>query len=202
MQDSKFTLSDDEIKLLSDKNFFIQKKNSSEKIISALGELNDSINKIKNEYTNILPELALTVAGKISKGENYLGFPWIVLDNPRIFTNKDVFAFRSMFWWGNYFSFTLQLSGIYLQQHSENILQNFEKLKRKNYLICINKELWIHHLESDNYSRLDDFDKIKMKKLIDENLFFKISRKLELNDWKEFIKTGKKIVNEYFELIS
>src|SRR5450755_2986522 len=48
---------------------------------------------------------------RISKGENYKGLPWVVLDYPRAFGRLDVLAVRTLFWWGNYFSVTLHLKG-------------------------------------------------------------------------------------------
>src|SRR5450631_2869683 len=50
---------------------------------------------------------------RISKGENYKGLPWVVLDYPRAFGRLDVLAVRTLFWWGNYFSVTLHLKGVY-----------------------------------------------------------------------------------------
>ena len=48
---------------------------------------------------------------KIAKGENYLQLPYVLLDYPRCFDKENIFAIRTMFWWGNFFSITLHLSG-------------------------------------------------------------------------------------------
>jgi len=53
------------------------------------------------------------VSPKISRGENYLGLPYLVLDYPRLFRPDAVLAIRTFFWWGHFFSSTLQLSGGY-----------------------------------------------------------------------------------------
>src|SRR3954452_928432 len=50
------------------------------------------------------------VQAKISRGENYRGLPYVMLDYPRIFSKDHTFAIRSFYWWGNFFSITLQLS--------------------------------------------------------------------------------------------
>lgn len=50
-------------------------------------------------------------SGKISRGENYEGLPWMMADMPRHFGQEDVLAFRMFFWWGHYFSATWHLKG-------------------------------------------------------------------------------------------
>lgn len=55
------------------------------------------------------------VLPKISKGEQYRGLPWVMLDYPRYFDPKNGhLALRVMFWWGNYFLVQLHVSGNYL----------------------------------------------------------------------------------------
>lgn len=55
------------------------------------------------------------VLPKISKGEQYRGLPWVMLDYPRYFDPKNGhLALRVMFWWGNYLLVQLHVSGNYL----------------------------------------------------------------------------------------
>lgn len=49
--------------------------------------------------------------GKISKGENLDGFPWVVLDYPRQILQQDLFIFRTQCWFGHGFTFSLILKG-------------------------------------------------------------------------------------------
>lgn len=202
MQDSKLVFTSGELKLMIDGAFFKQKYNITKKMISAFETLNAQIEEIKISGKNYFPEQANKISGKISKGENYLGLPWIVLDNPRVFNIKDIFAYRTLFWWGNYFSFTLHLAGKYLEEYKEPILMNFENLKEKNILVCVNSKQWIHHLEKDNYLSLDNFDETRLEKLINENQFLKLSCKLELSEWKKLEKFGKKTFKEYLSLLT
>ncbi|RYZ23206.1 MAG: hypothetical protein EOO16_06060 [Chitinophagaceae bacterium] len=91
-------------------------------------------------------------SAKISKGENYLGLPYLVLDYPRSFDSRNIFALRTLFWWGNSFSSTLHLSGVYREIFSADIAANYHLLAKHNYFIGINEEdPWQHHFEEDNY---------------------------------------------------
>jgi len=200
MQDSKINFSLDEVNLINNQDFFKQKTIITKKMVSLFNELNDDIDKIKNRKDN-LPEPVKTISGKISKGENYLGLPYLVLDNPRVFSNKNIFAFRTMFWWGNYFSFTFHLSGNYLDNYKKNIYRNCETLKGKEILICIHSEQWVHHLEKENYESIDSIDRKAIKKLIEEKGFLKLSRKLDLKKWNYVSDFGTETLKEYFSLL-
>ncbi len=197
MQDSKFTLSAEELQLAGDQSFFLQKKIITQKIIAVLHELNQEIEVIKSANAASLPRDVLKISGKISKGENYLGLPYIVSDNPRVFSKQDIFAYRSMFWWGNYFSFTLHLSGKFLDDYAQNFLARLNRLKNKEYLICIHSEQWIHHLEKENYQPLDGFTKKQLTTLLNENKFLKLSRKLSLKQFKNTVNFGAETFGDY-----
>src|SRR5919199_522250 len=82
---------------------------------------------------------------KVSKGENYLGLPYLVLDYPRQFDVINVFAIRTLFWWGHFFSSTLQLAGVYKTTYAEKVESAYERLAAKNYYIGISEDPWVHH---------------------------------------------------------
>jgi hypothetical protein len=76
---------------------------------------------------NSLMEEVLKSSPKISRGENYKG-PMACFDYPRYFNKDDVFAIRTLFWWGN-FSITLHLSG-YKMKYETKIIDSFESLQK------------------------------------------------------------------------
>jgi len=95
---------------------------------------------------------------KISKGENYLGLPYLVLDYPRHFESRNIFAVRTLFWWGHSFSSTLHLSGDPKEAYGPALAAARETLSRKQYYAGINEEdPWQHHFEEDNYRALAQF---------------------------------------------
>lgn len=94
-------------------------------------------------------------APKISRGENYQGLPYLVLDYPRQFDSVNIFALRTMFWWGNFFSSTLQLSGEYKAVFTHRIEEAYESLAENKYYISVNEDPWVHHFDEENYLRID-----------------------------------------------
>src|SRR5258708_37260851 len=115
MQDTNNELSPEELKLISDADFFRRKNEITHKIEGSLAVLGENISDILQMHVKNIPSGILKIAPKISQGERYLELPWLILDYPRIFSEEDIFAFRSMFWWGKHFSFTIHLSGKYLE---------------------------------------------------------------------------------------
>jgi hypothetical protein len=93
----------------------------------------------------------LQETSKISRGENYGGLPYIVLDYPRQFDSLNIFAIRTLFWWGHEFSSTLQLAGSYKTEISAKIIAAYPDLAKRNYYIGVNDDPWQHHFEEDNY---------------------------------------------------
>lgn len=103
------------------------------------------------DQSDLFGQEALHTPPKISRGENYLGLPYIILDYPRVFREGNIFAIRSMFWWGHYFSSTLHLGGLYKLQAQEKVALHYEALSREGYYISVHEDQWLHQFEPEVY---------------------------------------------------
>ncbi len=108
---AKIQLSKLENELVNNTEWILTKQAIINKVYLLLGELHETYASILNDERYFISIFKGTKSGKISKGENYLGLPYAILDYPAIFKKEDVFAIRTMFWWGNFFSITLHVSG-------------------------------------------------------------------------------------------
>lgn len=131
------------------------------------------------------PALAqmLATGPKISRGENYEGLPWVVLDYPRYSAGDEVVFIRTMFWWGQHFSSTLQVHG--------PLANKIPLQDLRNTYICINEDRWQHHFRADNYRLLEDAepragDFIKLARRIPIDQWAEAEEKLEQN-WKDWM---------------
>ncbi len=167
-----------EFEILSDQKFLLTKSSVLAKVNDLLTVTRKEINKSLKDM--VLPNKSLFKSGKISRGENYLGLPYLVLDFPAYFTNQDTFAFRTMFWWGHYFSVTLHLSGVSLERYRDKLLENFPQFLNQDIYICVANTPWHYHFEPDNYQLLRE----EHMQLIANAPFVKLTRKLELENWK------------------
>lgn len=180
MQNTKVELSKNEMELVTNSEFILTKNRIIGKVYGMFGDLSETYKSLFNSYAPSLPQEALMPTPKIYKGENYLQLPYVMMDYPRVFSKEGIFAIRSFFWWGNYFSITLHLSGKYLKLFDCSLRAGADKLEK--YFACINNEQWHHHFELNNYQPLKNIPSI-------ENLlkkpFIKLAKNLSLHEWNK-----------------
>jgi hypothetical protein len=185
---TKIQLSILEAELLHNSEWILTKNNIIKKAQQLLGAVQENIFDYTNANAAIFPEEVFAIAAKISKGENYLGLPWLILDYPRYFDKENIFAIRTMFWWGNFFSTTLHLSGKYKERYTKNMIGNYEALKKGQFYTCVNEDQWHHHLEKENYKQVKEFSAGDFENHIRAKPFVKLSKKLSLSCWDDAIQ--------------
>jgi hypothetical protein len=126
---------------------------------------------------------AFAIPPKISRGENYGGLPYLVLDYPRIFQQHATFAIRSFFWWGHFFSSTVQLSGDYKTAALPKLEAAYPTFSAHH--IGINPDPWQHHFETDNYRPVSEMKYGDLKKLLHTQPHVKLATKLPVTDWEQ-----------------
>ena len=181
MESTNLELSKSEYALIINSDFILTKNRITEKIFLLFGALSEKYKMLLNDYTDYLPGELFINAPKIYKGERYKNLPYVMLDYPRQFSKTNVFAIRSFFWWGNYFSITLHISGKYLQMFGDVV---FESLKNKEWHISMHEDEWEHDLTTDNYILFDDTTD-KAVSNISGKSFLKIAKKISLDNWQQ-----------------
>ncbi|HLK27740.1 MAG TPA: hypothetical protein VKT28_04115 [Puia sp.] len=180
MKEAKIKLSEDELKLVQNADIILTKNVIIQKAISLFSELSENM---QAEISKIdLPEDIKSSSPKISKGENYKGLPYVILDYPRLFNHENIFAIRSFFWWGNYFSTTLHLKGNYKEMYARSILKNISLLAKKGFSISASLDEWIHEHE-DNYISLSRITENELTDIMQSKSFLKISAVTALSQW-------------------
>lgn len=124
--------------------------------------------------------------GKITKGENYRGLPYVIADYPRLFTPESVMAYRILFWWGHYFSCTWHLSGPALETFYPVLKKKWPLELPTEALLAIAGDEWQHALEAPVYQPVE-----KVVLPGDTPAFFKIALSLPLEGANQLSKTGK-----------
>ncbi len=195
---SKIQLSPFEQQLITNYEWLLTKNGILEKIKGALGALQQRQQEVLQNAGSFLPPEVLTVSAKISRGENYLGLPYMVLDYPRYFDRENIFAVRTMFWWGHFFSCTLQLSGIYKERYMPGIIAAFDQLQSENFYISHNSSQWDHHFGEDNYTALQGLNIVQFNNHLQSHPFIKMAKKISLDNWDTI---DKKLFDTYRLLI-
>ncbi len=132
--DAKVQFSAEEMQLMSDPTWILTKNSAIRKVVEMFGDLS-------GQWRGILP---WDCDPRISKGEQYKGLPWVMLDYPRVFGKEDIFAIRTMFWWGHYFSMMLHLKGEYLRTYLPVILARRAELEAAGFWPGVSDDEWEH----------------------------------------------------------
>ena len=125
---------------------------------------------------------------KISRGENYEGLPYFILDYPRVFSTENTFAFRTMVYWAGFFSFTAHFSGTTLEFAREKLLH--QSLKEKNIYLCVGKTPWAYHYRPDNYLPIHSLTAREIREIIEKKPFIKISEWHPLSKYENLTQCG------------
>jgi hypothetical protein len=181
MQQTKIQLLPAEMELVSSPDIILTKNAILQKIKSFLEEIQLMQQDIIAQHASQLPAEVLKISPKISRGENYKGLPWLVLDNPRYFEKENIFAIRSMFWWGNFFSITLHLSGRYKNIFSKNISQNLLLLSENNFHLYTGQSEWEHDMAPRLNTKVTSVNTGELEKLIAANNFLKLAVKFPID---------------------
>jgi hypothetical protein len=180
MDVAKLTLSEEELRLVTDPGVILTKNAIIRKVYGLFGELSGVMSQ-----DLILSGEVSTISPKISKGESYQGLPYVMLDHPRYFTAEHVLAIRTFFWWGNFFSVTLHLKGKYHSLYSRTLARQFNSLSVKQYAIAVCKSEWQHHTGSEDYRSLQGMDQEAFDAIIRHHPFVKLSRSFPLEQWDD-----------------
>ncbi|WP_017731464.1 hypothetical protein [Nafulsella turpanensis] len=185
---------------LHDKDFLLTKRKTIRQLQQWLSETQQALLTVANKHKNELPPHALQRSAKISRGENYHGLPYLVLDYPRLLSKEDVFSFRTFFWWGNYFSCTLHLQGHSLRTFRPTLIESLPASSLPDDFASVNDTPWEYHFQPDNYRPLSSFKSNELEELLDKD-FFKISRKLPLEEYQQLPSFARNCFQQYLRLL-
>jgi hypothetical protein len=188
MDAAKVQLSKEELALVSDPGWILTKNSIMARAVELMAGLSERITPDLDELRKwMITQSAGFIppanwdTPKISKGENYLGLPYVMLDYPRLFTREHVLAIRTMFWWGHYFSVTLHLKGWMQEMFLDVIERHTQELVDAGFHIAISEDEWRHEVEGDNYRLLKTGDLEEITRYP----FLKLSATCGLEEWNK-----------------
>ncbi|RYY57687.1 MAG: hypothetical protein EOO09_01890 [Chitinophagaceae bacterium] len=183
MDAAKIQLSEEEKGLISNGDWILTKNRVLAKVNGLLADLM-ARQQGWTATAGMHPGMAFPDAPpKISRGENYQGLPWMMLDYPRLFTPADTFAIRCFFWWGNFFSITLQLAGASQERYAARLSAAYEQFCDRHYLVAIAKDQWLHHDQPDNYIPVEGMTEDTFSAHLRTHGFAKLMTSVPLSKW-------------------
>ncbi len=185
MGQAKIRLSKTEMEIATSTELILTKNAVLRKVNELLAALQIEQRSIMTGSAMLLPLESMRSSPKISRGENYKGLPYQVLDHPRVFEQEDIAAIRTMFLWGNFFSVTLHLSGKFKKAAEQKLLDSFSTLQKLGFFICIHDEQWEHHFGEENYRSLSNTSSGQFEELVQQRSFVKLANKIPLQQWDD-----------------
>jgi hypothetical protein len=176
MNDANLQLSSAEMALVTDPAWILTKNSIMGKVVGMFALLSEEFGPL---WKGGGPDL------KISKGENYKGLPYVMLDYPRIFGREDVLAIRTMFWWGHAFTVTLHLKGQYKDLFLPVIRERWGVLAGAGYHVGVSEDEWRHEHVPDNYQRIGEGGGDELERVLRGQPFLKLSARCGLDRWEE-----------------
>jgi hypothetical protein len=204
MQRNKIPFTEAENTILQNQTFLPLKQQAIEKVISLMAALREGIDATWHDYSSNWQIPCTPDSVKISRGENYRNLPYVILDYPRKFARDDVFAFRSMFWWGHFFSYTLHLQGHSLTEFRPYLLDTLPYVQEnwEAVHLGVGKTPWQYHYGPSNYQLISHLSSGKIAEILKYHEFMKISCWLPVSaDQQEVINTGQVYFRQFMDLL-
>ena len=190
------------MELVLNADWILTKNTIIQKVNQLLGQVLIHQQAYIQQAGNTLPAEVIGLSPKISKGDNYKGLPYLVLDYPRFFNRTAIFAVRTFFWWGNFFSITLHLAGHYKNILEPVILQSLPILRQQGFYICIHPDQWEHHFEESNYLLVPEISESAFQQEIVNRPFIKLAKKIPLEQWDEAENILQAIFSQLIQLVT
>ena len=151
MQRSKLELSPQQLLLLHDANVWNTKRELVNMVSTWMAE---TLIELKSNHQAVFESLApaASLNGKITRGENHNGFPYVLLDYPNHFTKDEIVAARNLVWFGNGFHCTLHVKGTLV----DTVLRNLTGPPGRfnHVMLCASGNEWIHHVNTNDWQRI------------------------------------------------
>jgi len=181
----EFSLTDKEARYLADTDFLRTKTDIYRKTDQLLAVTQESLREYINHRNPLFGSQILTRGGKISRGENYQQLPYHVLDYPRRFATDDIFALRTMVWWGHHLSITLHLSGHSLLTYRSKLQSGLSQIQQEGWEICVGTDPWQYVQDDTYYRSAHQWTQDDWPEWVERRDFCKFSVFLSLAQWDQ-----------------
>ena len=193
---------DKESDLLYNTELFPLKRQVNQKIYVLFEQIKMRLKDTEEHKQFIFPPGTDSATGKISQGENYLSFPWVILDFPKLFNKEDIFAFRTLFWYGHYFSFSLVLGGKSADFYLSSIIKNRNFISGRSLYFSTHEDPWQHAITEENSLLLDEIGDNYLEKQVQEYGYLKITGRIHSTDSEEIYRKVEELYFSFLKTLS
>jgi hypothetical protein len=198
-QNTKIIPTNTELQIASDTNFFDVKRELTSKVINILEQYGDKL--LQEIITPVFQERGIKKTGlKVSKGENFKGYPYIVLDCPKLYSTDTEVICRTIFWWGHSWSLHFTIQGQTFARVSQS-LQDFSASLSTDWLLYTGENIWEQDVDSVLFVPITSLSKTVIYDTINKQGFFKIANKINLSNAVEWPPFSTQSYQNLFDLL-
>ncbi|HOS49302.1 MAG TPA: hypothetical protein PLG57_11725 [Bacteroidia bacterium] len=186
------------LQLLNNKQFYSDLINAETRVQALLEACSA---EIRAALEPLFPEDSplLKSAAKTTRGNNFLGYPWTIIDFPRKFESEGFMALRILCLRGHCFSITLHLSGETFKYYADRILSRKDEIP-SNYFISTNADEWMHIIDEKNYRNMNNPD-IDFEKELETTSYLKIAHKIPFEEAESLPQQAAETARILFEIL-
>jgi hypothetical protein len=182
---------EDELRLIGDKQFFLQKARIMKKVRALLDDLYTALQSDVARVNLLAPPSFNFEKYQFVKGEHLEDYPYQYLDFPKHFEGDEKFTFRSLFWWGHHFAFAMILEGRTLLQCKQNLINRYHQVAGKDIHLSLSASPW-EWKRGEGYTLPVTHDrKSEVAAVLGGRRFFKLCRFVRHDD---AVVTGGRLV--------
>lgn len=207
---SEIQLSEAEFSILSDRTHFEIRERLNAKINQLLLELKQELSKVHQQTPAGLTGKGWISEAKLSRGENYKGLPYRVLDYPAHFSRAHTFLFRALVLWGHHLSFHLILTGDFITEFGPRLSAGFADLTGSHFHLSQQASPWEWELDATSHLALSALSPEQFHEQVTQGIplsendtrFVKLSRSLDLNEYARLPQVGSETLGLLLELLA
>lgn len=175
-------LTPDEIRLVTDKEFFKVKAAITPKIRAMLEAVHEALKQELAGIPLIAPSGFDPDKRQYVKGEHLEDCPYQYLDFPKHFEGDNKFTFRTLFWWGHHVVFALILEGEGLRQYKQNLINRYGQIAGHDLHLCLSPTPWEWKQGQGYTLPLTRDRKSEVAAVLSNRPFFKLARFVPMDD--------------------
>jgi len=187
-------LNDNQKTFINDKQNFILKGEVDARINQLLYSFQEELSSLLETNQYQLPAKIGKTPFKVSKGNNHKGFPFQVIDYPSSLGQTNVYSFRSVIWYANFFSFNLLLKG----EPKLNYERLLGRLTDKGYTLSWKGDIWETEIRDDQSIEIKTQTLNQVSSIYRCNEAVKIFIAYNLNQIDDFERLGVESFKEFF----
>ena len=142
MSQRELLFTEDELRLIGDEQFFLQKARIMKKVRVLLDGVYAGLQSDVAGVNLLAPPSFNLEKYQFVKGEHLDDYPYQYLDFPKHFEGDEKFTFRSLFWWGHHFVFAMIVEGGTLHQYKQHLINRYHQVAGKDLHLSLSPSPW------------------------------------------------------------